>query len=205
MTKKIKAVVFDMGGVLLRTIDKKPRKALAERFGTTSEDLESFVFLGPTSLKSEIGELSDADHWREVLRRYGQEHLDLKDVYREFFAGDGLNQDLLDYAYALKPVYQIALLSNAWANTRENLKESFDFIDHFDISIFSAEVGVRKPDRAIFDIMLDRLGVTAPEAVFVDDMEINASAARSLGMEAIHFISTEETIQQLDRMLNSAS
>jgi len=205
MAKKIKAVIFDMGGVLLRTMDYTPRKALAERFGTTPEELESFVFLGPTSLQSEVGALSYADHWRAVLRRYGQENLDVKDVYREFFAGDGLNQELLNYANTLKPEHQIGLLSNAWTNTRENLKESFDFIDRFDVSIFSAEVGVRKPDRAIFEIMLERLGVTAPEAVFVDDMEINASAARSLGMEAIHFASTEETIRQLNRMLNSAT
>jgi epoxide hydrolase-like predicted phosphatase len=205
MAKQFKAVIFDMGGVLLRTENNTPRQALAERFGTTREELEEFVFAGPTSLQSEVGVLSDADHWRAVLKRYGQDHLDVKDVYREFFNGDGLNQELLNYAYALKPVYRIALLSNAWTNTRENLKDTFDFIDCFEISIFSAEVGVRKPDPAIFEIMLERLGVKASEAIFIDDMEINASAARSLGMEAIHFTSTEETIGQLNRLLKSAS
>jgi len=205
MVKKYKAVIFDMGGVLLRTVDNTPRKALAERFGTTREELEKFVFVGPTSLQSEVGVLSDADHWRAVLRRYGQEHLDIRDVYREFFAGDGLDQELLNYAYALKPVYRIALLSNAWTNTRENLKDIFDFIDRFDISIFSAEVGVRKPDRAIFEIMLERLGAEASEAIFIDDMEINVAAARSMGIESIHFSETQETIGKLDQLLKFPS
>ena len=67
MNNNFKAIIFDMGGVLLRSMDPKPREALANRFGTTRKELEKFVFHGPTSLQSEVGQVTDIFHWQTVL------------------------------------------------------------------------------------------------------------------------------------------
>lgn len=205
MANRFKAVIFDMGGVLLRTKDQKSRETLAERFGTTREDLERFIFQSPSSVKAEIGEISDTEHWREVISRYGHEHLAVKDVYAEFFAGDELNHELLNYARKLKPEYKVGLLSNAWTNTRENLNEIYDFIGIFDVSIFSAEVKIRKPDSAIYQLMLNRLDINASQAIFIDDMKENVDGAQSLGLEAIHFKNTQTTIEKIGKLLKNGA
>jgi len=65
----------------------------------------------------------------------------------------------------------------------------------------SAFVGSRKPEPRIYQVTLERLG-TAPEAaVFVDDVEINCQAARELGIQAIHFRTTDQAIQEIEAAL----
>jgi HAD superfamily hydrolase (TIGR01509 family) len=89
-----------------------------------------------------------------------------------------------------------ALLSNSWGNSypRDGWEDMFDAV------VISGEVGLRKPDRAIFDFTLARLEVTATETVFVDDLEPNVEAARSLGMTAILHTAYDETAARLEEL-----
>ena len=94
----ITTVIFDMGGVLLRTVDTEPRDMLAKRFGVTRRDLEKFVFSSETSILSEEGKLSDVAHWRTVMRHFGQPEGDHIPLYDEYFVGDAIAQRLLVFA-----------------------------------------------------------------------------------------------------------
>jgi epoxide hydrolase-like predicted phosphatase len=89
------------------------------------------------------------------------------------------------------------LLSNSWGN--EYPREGWD--EMFDAIVISGEVGMRKPEPAIFAHALDLLGVTADEAVFVDDLLPNVEAARALGLVAVHHTSYDETAVELERLL----
>ncbi len=202
MSKKIYAVIFDMGGVLLRTTNSKPREAIAERFGVTRAELEAFIFMSETSLRSEVGELSDKEHWETVLRYFNQPVDDYPRVYDEYFSGDAVDQELLGFAVSLKKDYQLGLLSNAWVNARLLLGKHFDFIDVFDVSVFSCEVGMRKPEPAIFKVMLEKMDVNAENAVFIDDMPANVEGAKSAGLHAIRFKDTQTTIAAVKAILN---
>jgi putative hydrolase of the HAD superfamily len=71
----------------------------------------------------------------------------------------------------------------------------------FELVVDSAYVGVRKPDRRIYEIVLDRLDLPADEIVFVDDVEQNVLAARELGMHAVHFRGTDQAIAELEAVL----
>ena len=201
MSKKINAVIFDMGGVLLRTTNFEPREAIAARFGVTRVELEKFIFMSETSLRSEAGELSDKEHWETVLRHFNQPVSDYLKVYDEYFSGDAIDQELLAFAVSLKPVYQLGLLSNAWVNARLLLDERFDFIDAFDVSVFSSEVGMRKPDPAIFKVILEKMGVGVENAVFIDDMPTNVEGAKSTGLQAIRYTDTPTVIAAVKEML----
>lgn len=76
-----------------------------------------------------------------------------------------------------------ALVSNSWGMDIY----SFDWIDaHFDVRVISGEVGLRKPEPAIFELAAQRVGVAPQACVFVDDHERNVVAARRLGMAAVH-------------------
>lgn len=74
-----------------------------------------------------------------------------------------------------------ALLSNSWGNAYP--RDGWD--DIFDVVVISGEVGIRKPEPAIFRLTCERLGVPARECVFVDDMAANVAAAEELGMAGV--------------------
>jgi len=86
------------------------------------------------------------------------------------------------------------LLSNSWGNDypRQGWEEMFDVI------VISGEVGMRKPDRDIFEHTLDLLGIPAEQCVFVDDMSSNVQAAASLGFVGVQHTSYESTAAELD-------
>lgn len=201
MEKKYKAVIFDMGGVLLRSVDSVPRDAIARRFGTTREKLEKFVFRSLTSVQSEIGEVSDIFHWETVLRHFGHSEEDPRKIYAEYFSGDAIDQDLLEFAESLKPEIKIGLLSNAWVDSRKRLGALFNFIEIFDVSIFSAEVKARKPEPEIYRIMLEKLDVKPDESIFIDDFPENIEGAKKLGISTILFKNTQDTIRNINSTL----
>ena len=72
----------------------------------------------------------------------------------------------------------------------------------FEVVVDSAFVGMRKPDPAIYELTLERLGgVEASDCVFVDDLEVNCEAARALGMTAVRFVDAEQAIPEIESAL----
>ena len=199
----IKAVIFDMGGVILRTVDPTKRDAMAERLGVTRSELEEVVFQSETSLQSELGQLSEAGHWEAVLAHFNQPAERYQDWYGEFFSGDMIDRELMTFISSLKLKVKVGLLSNAWEHARENLTSKHDFINIFDVSIFSSEVGLRKPDQRIFNLILQRLGVAAGEAVFVDDFRANIDSAAALGLKTVWYQDRDSAIKKITRLLNT--
>lgn len=203
MKNQIKAVIFDMGGVLLKTVDSGPRKAMAARFGVTREELEKFVFHGPTSHQSEVGEVSDIFHWETVLAHFNQPEEDSAKAYTEYFSGDAIDAELMEFILSLKSNWRLGLLSNAWVDARNKLGKLYDFIEIFDVSIFSAEVKLRKPDEKIYKLILEKLDVQPWESLFIDDFLENIESAKGLGINTIHYKNTEKTIEKIKYMLES--
>jgi epoxide hydrolase-like predicted phosphatase len=198
----IKAVIFDMGGVILRTMDPTKREAMAKRLGVTRSELEEVVFQSETSVQSELGQLSEAGHWRAVLAYFKQPLDCYQDWYGEFFSGDAIDQKLITFIGTLKPRVKVGLLSNAWEHARQNLSSRFDFINIFDVTIFSYEVGLRKPDPRIFDLILRQMGIEAGEAIFVDDFRANIDSAAALGLKTVWYQDRESAINKITRFLN---
>ncbi len=196
----IRAVFFDLGGVILRTEYQAPRERLAERLNMNYEDLNKIVFESDTSRKASLGAMSADEHWAAVTRRLGRPASETHDIRTEFFAGDVLDRSLVDYIRSLRPRYKTGVISNAWPDLRTYLVEN-KFEDAFDALIVSAELGVIKPDPKIYQIALEQLKVDPDEVVFVDDTFSNVEAARALGMHGIHFRSPEQTLNKLNEML----
>jgi len=194
----IKAVIFDMGGVLLKTVDSHARESMAEEFGTMRAELEDFVFNSQTSLASEVGKISDVVHWETILAHFGLKNKNILDVYDQYFSGDEIDERLLRFIDKLKMIgLKTGLLSNAWVNARERLSKRFEFLGVFDESIFSYEVRSRKPDPEIYFEMLWRLSALPSESLFIDDVEENVIGARHIGLNAFQFRSSDETIRRI--------
>ncbi|HWR66618.1 MAG TPA: HAD family phosphatase [Bellilinea sp.] len=199
----IKAVIFDMGGVLLRTIDQGPREALGARYGFDTQRLFDVVLTSESSKQAEVGLKPDKVHWEWALDELGIPQEERAEFIKEFWAGDRMDYELLDFIQSLRPAIRTGLLSNAWPNTRSNITRHWGALEpYFDVTIFSAELGMRKPAPEFFHWLLERLDVRPDEAIFVDDYGKNIEAARELGMQAVKFCSTEQAIQDVRALIN---
>lgn len=198
----IRAVIFDLGGVLVRTEDRAPREQLAKSLGMTYEEISHVIFDSESALLATVGKITTQAHWentRETLKLSPEE---FSRVRVAFWSGDSLDENLVDYIRFLRPQYRTGLLSNAWDNLREIIESRWKISDAFDEIIISSEVGVAKPDPRIYHMTLNRLEVAPQEAVFVDDFFENVEAAWSAGLNGIHFVKPEQAVSELSKLLD---
>ncbi len=196
----IRAVYIDFGGVLVRTEFQAPRQHLADRLGMTYKDLMRVVFESQTARQASLGLIDEQAHWEATLRALGLPADGRQALTDAFFGGDVADRRLIAFLRDLRRQYKVGLISNAWSGLRAYIT-SQGFADAFDEMIISAEVGLVKPDPAIYHLALDRLGVQPAEAVFLDDFIENVEAARAVGMHAIHFQDPETALAALKSAL----
>jgi epoxide hydrolase-like predicted phosphatase len=199
----IKAVIFDLGGVLVRTEDQQQRRQLADRLGISRHQMYHLVFDSQSAQLASQGKMTVAEHWEAVRQALGLPEEEFQRVPQEFWAGDRLDMELVVYIRSLRSRYRTALLSNAWDDLRGYLTDHWRIADAFDELVISAEVGVTKPEPRIYRLALERLGVAPGEAVFVDDFKENVDAARALGIHTIHFRDRQQALAELEGMLDS--
>ena len=195
--------MFDLGGVIVRTEYQAPRQHLAERFGMDYDDMDRIVFGGGangSAARATLGEISEEEHWQNVMKVLKRPASERERIRAEFFAGDVVDRTILDFLRSIKPKYKTGLISNAWSGLRKYiLHEKFD--DAFEYMIISAEVRAAKPDPKIYQIALEQLQVKANEAVFVDDFIENIEACKKAGMKGILFKDPESAIKQVKALL----
>jgi epoxide hydrolase-like predicted phosphatase len=197
----IKAIYFDMGGVIVRTEFQAPRQHLAERFGLDYDEIGRLVFDSPSSLQATLGAISEDEQWAAVAKKLRQPATQAPAIRDEFFGGDIPDIVLIDFLRELRKTFKVGLISNAWSGARAWI-EAKKLADAFDALIISAEERVAKPDERIYRIALEKLGVAPAEAVFVDDFKANVEAARAIGMQAIHFTQPENALDELKKLLD---
>jgi epoxide hydrolase-like predicted phosphatase len=197
----LKGVIFDVGGVLVRTYDQSGRQKWEQRLGLEPGDLAGLVFDSELGRKAQLGEASIDDVWSWLQAHFGLDSHELTALQRDFWSGDQVDQSLCDYIRALHRHYRTGMLSNVWSRDGHAMAERLGFADCFDVTLTSAEVGVMKPDARIYHIVLERLGIAPAEAVFVDDFIHNVEAARQLGMHAVHFVDPLAARRELDAQL----
>lgn len=198
----IRAVIFDLGGVLVRTEDRTSRTRLAERAGLTYMELSELVFDSQSARRAMRGEITTEEHWEEVNKKLGLSKEEYPQVPLEFWAGDRLDENLVNYLRGLRPQYKTALLSNAWDDLRQMIEEIWKCADAFDQMVISAETGLVKPEPPIYEKVVSDLMVKPKEAVFVDDFPENVAGAKAVGLEAIQFFSPEQILQDLEKLLD---
>ena len=198
----IKAIIFDLGGVLLRTADFSARDQLAARLGMNRYALEELIFGGESGEKAQRGEITIQEHWETLRHALHYSPSQFKVLLDEFFARDEIDSDLVETIRRLHHTYKIALLSNAWDDLRQTLQERWNIDGLFDELIISAEVKMVKPDPRIYHLAVEKLGVLPAEVVFIDDMAVNVEAARKEGLHAIWFQDTQQTMDLLNGYLS---
>ena len=198
----IRAIYFDLGGVILRTGDKTARTRLGQEFGMTYDEMDKFVFECKSAALASLGKMSEEQHWLDVTRRLNRPESDMPRIRDTFFGGDSIDHDLVNLLRSLRRTHKTGLISNAWDGMRPWLA-SQKLEDAFEHLTISAELGITKPDARIYEYALQNLGVTAEEAIFVDDMQKNITACEALGMHGILFRTSEQVITEIKQKLTT--
>ena len=192
-----KAVVFDLGGVL---IDWDPRHLYRKLLADEAAVEEFLATVCTPEWNAELDRGRPfAEGVAELVERH-PEHAATIAAYHErwpeMVAGDipGTVEVLAELRAAGVPLYA---LTNWSAETFAIARERFEFLEWFDGLLVSGEERVTKPDPAIFQLLLDRFGLDPTATVFVDDSEANVAAARRLGFDAIRFTGHEELRREL--------
>lgn len=196
----IQAIIFDIGGVLVRTENHDQRRALEARLGLADRESEAIVFGSDMGTKAQRGDITDEELWAWVGQRLNLDEDNLAAFRNSFWAGDVLDTALVEFIRTLRPRYQTAVISNATDGLQDALAHKFRITDAFDLIVGSATEKVMKPDPEIYMRTLARLGRTPEEAVFVDDFAHNIEAARALGLHTIHFRPDTEVPMELARL-----
>jgi HAD superfamily hydrolase (TIGR01509 family) len=198
---KYEAVIFDIGGVLVRTLDWSARHQWEDRLNLPVDGLSTLVFDSEPARLASIGEGWDEHIWQLVAEQCVLETDELSQLRLDFWIGDALNVELADFLRSLRPRFKTGILSNAWSEMRDMNRQRFGMSDIVDKTVYSFEIGVLKPTRQSFDYILKSLDVEPSHAIFVDDFEKNVHGARDAGMTAVRFIDTLQTIGELNALL----
>ncbi len=199
----INTVIFDFGGVLVRTEDREPRRQLASKFGLTYEEIDKLVYGSPSSSLAGEGKISAAEHQEFILSTLNLPLDSFKTFGDEFWGGDRLDKNLVEFIRGLKSEYTTVLLSNAWDDLRPMLEKTWEIDGIFDHIFISAELGMAKPAPVIYEHVIKTINQDPGTMIFVDDFIENIHAARSAGMQAIHFRSPEQALFELADYLDT--
>jgi putative hydrolase of the HAD superfamily len=197
----IRAVIFDAGGVLLRTRDTERHRRWETRFGLPSGRLWHVFNWSDLAARATIGLISAAELWQQQCAHLGLDAEERKQLQEDFWAGEFVDTELVQFIRSLRPQYKTALLSNAWSDAREAFCQKYRLDEIMDTIIVSAEESLAKPDPRIFLLTAERLGVRPDECVFVDDVLQNVEGARAVGMKGVQFVSTEQCIADVKSLL----
>jgi 2-haloacid dehalogenase len=194
---QIDAVVFDLGGVLL---DWNPRYLYGQLFDNPDEMSDFFARICTSDWHRAHDLGADTTQSCERLARQHPRYADLimAWAYRgeEMIRGqiDGTVEILAELRSAGLPCFA---LSNMEPDRYVLRRDRFPFMRWFDGAVISGIEGVAKPDRQIFEILLERHDLAPGRTAFIDDSPGNVAAARDLGIAALRFVSPEDLRRDL--------
>jgi len=189
---KIETIIFDLGNVL---IDWNPRYLYRKIFDS-EEKVEWFL---TEVCDMEWNEAQDGGRTfeegnKEAIAKhpgYEQQILAYFDRWNEMLGN--ADQGVVDILQSLRdnPKYRIYALTNWSAETFPIAQERFEFLKWFEGILVSGKVNLKKPDPAIYEMILKRYQINPENAIFIDDSQRNVDAANKFGLPAIRFESAE--------------
>ena len=199
----IRAVVFDIGGVLEVTPDLGVDRQWGPRLGLPAGEI--LVRMRDVWRGGSIGTIT-LDDVHEALRdRLGFDDQTLAqymaDVWREYLGT--ANTELIEYGRRLRPRYRTGIVSNSFVGAREREQAAYGFEDLVEEIVYSHEAGFSKPDPRIYALICTRLNVPPGEMIFLDDVDACVAGARDAGINAIRYQDNAQAIAEIEKLLAS--
>jgi putative hydrolase of the HAD superfamily len=198
----IKAIIFDFGRVISAQKPDSLFQGYEEELGLSPGMLNHIMFGSDAWQETLLGRISLDDYWREIGPRLGLHDPESIQAFRQrYFDDEAIDPGVLDLIQRLQGRYLLAVLSNSPPRLSKWLAD-WGLLGLFQVVVCSGDEGVVKPDPAIFDLTLARLGVSPEQAVFIDDTLGHIQAAENLGIHGIHFTTSEALVRDLGSLLD---
>lgn len=185
----LRAVIFDYGMVLTGTPDQEAHDAMVRRTGMSLDRFENLYWKDRHAYDE--GKLTGIEFWQKLMQDAG---LDLGpgavEELNRLDARMWTTQDPTMLAWHLRLKergLRTAILSNMGDAVLANIEREFDWLERFDVLVWSYQLRIAKPDPAIYLHALKKLGARPEETLFLDDKRVNVDAALALGMKSIEF------------------
>ena len=201
-------LISDFGGVLTTPL-QEGFLAYQEESGVSLEELGKAMGLATEEhgdhplFVLERGEITESE-FRDRIEVHLDDDFDLARLRSLYFERLDPNRQMIDFIRNLRTRgVRAALLTNNVREWEPLWRAKLPEIDElFELVVDSAFVGLRKPDPAIYELTLERLGRASPErCVFVDDLDVNCETARGLGMAAVRFVDPGQAIPEIESAL----
>jgi epoxide hydrolase-like predicted phosphatase len=202
----IRALIFDIGGVLLLETGEGLEAKWERRLGLEEGEFLQLLLASGVVGPANAGTITEEELWKRLAATYHLDEEQLREFRDDNWAMQEVNREIIEYLQSLRPHYKLATLSNDWAGARECQNRLFNLeeILAVDAMLYSCEEGMQKPDADIFLLVCERLRVQPQEAIFIDDREQCVEGARGVGMQAILFRDTAQVIAEVQACLDAS-
>jgi HAD superfamily hydrolase (TIGR01509 family) len=196
-SRKLRAVIFDIGRVLIRLDVTQVTNGLAEGLSLSPDEIWPAIENDPRWRDWQEGRLSPRDWHLHLCRRLGTKSSfeQFTEVWNRVLDPHPM-QDISLFE-KLSKNHRLALLSNTDPIHVTHMEGTYDFFRYFPSRIYSCAVGASKPTPIVYQEALRAVKVQSGEAVYIDDIPAYVEAARSLGMAGIHYQSREGLVAGL--------
>ncbi len=187
---EVRAVILDLGNVLMFHDNAALFAALGERAGLAATEVERRLS-GPLWDATNRGELSGAQMRREISAALGLSAMDDSSFDALWSCHFRRHDAVLPLVEGLVGRVRLVLLSNTNPLHVAYFRPRLPVLERFDALVLSCQVGAAKPDRAIFELALAKAGTPADQSVFFDDLPEYVRAAEGVGMRGRVFTTAE--------------
>lgn len=197
----IKAIIFDFGRVISSQKPLSLFRAYENDLELAPDSINQIMFSSPLWEEALLGRKTAKEFWYSIGPELGLKSHDEIDEFRHRYHSDeSINKEVLNFIQKLHGRYKLAVLSNSPPGLDRWLAD-WGILELFDVIFCSGDEGLIKPDPAVFNLTLKRLGVLPHEAVFVDDTGGHVEAAQRLGIHGIIFTNAADLRQELNHFL----
>jgi len=194
---KLRAVIFDIGRVLIRIDVSRAMQDLAAGGSLSPPELWAAIEKDPRWHDWQEGRISPRDWFLHLAKRFGGHFTfeQFTEVWNRVLDPAPIHEDA--FFRKLSKRYRLALLSNTDPIHVRHMEGAYSFFAFFPVRIYSCAVGASKPDSLIYREALRALKIQAQEAVYIDDIAAYVEAAQRLGMGGIQFQSAAQLSSDL--------
>jgi putative hydrolase of the HAD superfamily len=204
------AVISDFGGVLTSplagsfAVFEQTSGISMAQLGTALAAFGARIGVNPL-YELETGRLSEAEFLDSLAQQLSSQlgrAVALDGFGEGYFANLEPNEPMIAFMRELRRRgYRLGICTNNVREWEARWRAMLPVDEIFEVVVDSAFVGARKPEPQIYELTLERLGVGAEAALFIDDLEVNCEGARAVGMQAVWFQSTAQALEEIEAIL----
>lgn len=198
---KIKALIFDLGGVIVFYDHMIAARKMAKVIGVSPKRIYKILSGNKKefTISYELGKPKEV-YWKVLAKSLGVEKIPYKKFDKIWCTIFLPNKKMFSLIIKIRKKYKIAIISNIGKLHKNYLTKKYHFDKLASIRVYSFETGFRKPHPQIFRIVLKKLKVKPEETIFIDDLKENIEGSKKLGINGIHFRNNVQILKELEKL-----